>query len=119
MTENMKKLLELASSNEELRTRLNSAFKEELIALAKEQGITLTKADFEAPAGEINDDELEAVAGGKKCYCLAGGGGTGEEKNKTEFCACILSGVGFMEDGQYRCGCNVAGHGINRPHLYG
>ena len=46
---------------------------EELAALAKENGIELTpesaKAYFDSlnKAGEISDDELDSVAGGKKC----------------------------------------------------
>lgn len=63
MTESFKKLLELISGNEELTARLNNASKDEVIALAKEQGITLTEADFEQ-SGEMSEDELDAVTGG-------------------------------------------------------
>ncbi len=64
MTENIKKLLELASTNEDLKTKLTNVSKDDFIAIAKENGIELTDADFEAPQGEISDDELNAVAGG-------------------------------------------------------
>ncbi len=64
MTDNMKKFLELISGNEELTAKLNGASKEETIAIAKENGIELTDADFEAASGEIADDDLGAVSGG-------------------------------------------------------
>lgn len=51
MTDNMKKLLELASDNEELKAKL--------IAIAKENDISLTDADF-----ELSEDALNAVSGG-------------------------------------------------------
>ena len=63
MTENFKKLLELISGNEELTARLNNASKEEVIAFARELGITLSDADFEQ-SGEMSEDELNAVTGG-------------------------------------------------------
>ena len=113
MTENMKKLLELASTNPKLQEKLNNATKETLIALAKEQGITLTDADFAAPQGEISDDELDAVAGGKYCYCAAGGGGTGESSTNTKTCACVINGGGRTKTGQTRCACVMAGYGEN------
>ena len=113
MTENMKKFLELISSNEELVAKLNNASKDEVIALAKEQGVTLTEADFEAQSAEISDDELDAVAGGKKCTCIMGGGGTGEDKNGTKTCACVGGGYGQMQNGDSRCYCAVGGWGSN------
>lgn len=63
MTENIKKLLELASTNEELKAKLTDASKDEFIAVAKENGIELTDADFEQ-SSELSEDELNAVAGG-------------------------------------------------------
>lgn len=117
MTENMKKLLELASSNEALRTRLNSASREDVIAIAGEQGIALTDTDFESKESGLSDDELTVVAGGKKCYCAMGGGGTGESSNHTTTCACVAFGCGRMESGKSRCGCNFVGTGGNDPVL--
>ncbi len=55
---------------------------EELAALAKENGIELTpesaKACFDSlnKDGEISDDELDSVAGGKKCGTLYGDAGS-------------------------------------------
>lgn len=113
MSENIKKLLELASSNRELADKVNSASKEELVAIAKEQGIDLTEADFEAPKGTVGDDELDVVTGGAACYCGGGGGGTGEEIRKDKTCVCILYGHGNMSDGSTRCVCPYAGVGYD------
>lgn len=113
MTENIKKLLELASSNEELKTKLTEASKDELIAIAKEQGINLCDEDFEAKPADLSDDELDSIAGGKKCYCALGGGGTGEDSNNTKTCACVGSGAGNTKSGGVRCACVLGGYGDN------
>jgi len=47
--------------------------KENLLALAQELGIELTGADLTKPAGEMNDDELEAVTGGGDCFGYGNG----------------------------------------------
>lgn len=111
MNENIKKLLETLSSNEELRAELSTLGKDELIKFAKEQGIELTDADFESANGEISDDELATVAGGKWCTCFIGGGGTGEEKDRSKTCACVHAGVGLWKNGSVRCACAGAGAG--------
>ncbi len=77
MSENMKKFLELVSKDETLKQKMQ-AFKDMEpadaisagITLAKELGIELTEADFakEKSAGELSDDELDAVAGGGGTY---------------------------------------------------
>lgn len=123
MTENMKKLLELTSENEELKDKLSNVSRKEVIALAKEYGIELTDADFAAQTGgeELSDDELDAVAGGKECSCLLGGGGTGEDKTWTLTCACVGGGGGEMNTKYYtgnnkaRCACVAAGYGGDHP----
>lgn len=71
MTENVKKLLELASTNEALIEKLKKATKDEIIAIAKEQGITLTDLDLE-PNGEIPEEELNAVSGGLDIVAFRG-----------------------------------------------
>ena len=48
MTESMKKSPEPVSSNEELSKRLNSAGRDELMAMAKEQGIVLERTGMNA-----------------------------------------------------------------------
>lgn len=52
----------------------NAKTAEELVAIAKENGIELTAeeaktyfAKLNTKTGELNDDELDNVAGGKKC----------------------------------------------------
>ncbi|MBP1577126.1 MAG: hypothetical protein J6C75_01455 [Oscillospiraceae bacterium] len=66
MTENMKKFLELAAQNSEIRKKaeeLDSSM-QGLIALAAEHGITLCESDFPAENGALDDDALDNIAGG-------------------------------------------------------
>lgn len=109
MTENMKKLLEIASGNEELKDKLSKASKEEIIAIAKENGITIAEADFEEAKGELNDDELAAISGGETCDCWIGGGGKGSAGQKT--CGCGGLGFGYTSRGKERCSCVAIGIG--------
>ena len=37
--------------------------------MAKELGIELMEDDLEQESAELSDDELDAVASGKSCYC--------------------------------------------------
>ncbi len=78
MRVNIKKLAKIASLDKELSAKLQKASKEQVIALAKLHGITLTEADFESPRGDVSDKELEAVAGGQNCSCIVYGAGTAE-----------------------------------------
>ncbi len=84
MSKNMKKFLEMASKDENLKNKLMELEKMESaeairkgIALAKELGIELSEADFAKAeaSGELNDDELDAVAGGGGGGCRYSGGG--------------------------------------------
>ena len=89
MTENMRKLLEIVSKDEALTAKIGAMGMEEILALAKELGIELTEADLEKPAvQELDDDDLDTVAGGSdvSCACAMGGGGTKDDNDKT--CAC-------------------------------
>ena len=95
MTENMQKLLEYLSKNQEAKDKVTSATKNEIIAIAAEQGIPLTEKDFE-PSEEdkpVNFDELGSAAGGKVCACVAGGGGEANH-NRQDVCACVAIGYG-------------------------
>lgn len=114
MTENIKKLLEMLSTNEELQDKLSKASKDEIISIAKDNGITLSDADFEQ-SGEFSDDELDSVAGGKQCKCIFGGGGTGESSKDNKTCACVISGWGHQNNGDLRCHCT--GGGIGHDHV--
>ena len=70
MNENLKKFLEEASKNEELKTKLEALTDKETageraVEIAKEYGFSLTAEDFKsAEGGELSVDELEQVAGG-------------------------------------------------------
>ncbi len=110
MTENTKKFLEAVSKNDELAAKIGTMTKEELLALAKELGIELTDADFEKPAGELSDDELDTVAGGNACCCVIGGTGYKTLINE-KTCVCVAGGGGEYEDGDCRCWCVGTGFG--------
>lgn len=100
MADNMKKFLELVSQNEELGKKLNGMNKEEIIAAAKELGVELTEDDLKQESEELSDDELDAVAGGKSCACVLGGGGkkTGDG-SIYDVCACVAAGTGLKTTG--------------------
>ena len=70
MNEKMKQLLETVSGDAEFTEKLkNAPDAAAIIALAKEKGFDLTEEDLKPADGiqEISDDEIESVAGGKKC----------------------------------------------------
>ena len=99
MTDNTKRFLEAASQDKVFIEKLNKAeTPEAVIALAAEKGFTLTEEDLkpEPASGEVSDDELDAVVGGKTCVCVAGGGG--EAGTRDETCACVLGGAGLYVD---------------------
>ena len=79
MNENLKKFLEEASKNEELKAKLSALTDKEtavekVIELAKEYGFTLTAEDFQPAEGaELSLDELDSVAGGSVCLLFGGG----------------------------------------------
>ena len=112
MTENLKKFLEAVSRNNELHDKFSNATKENLLEMAKELGIELTEADLEKPAvQELNEQELDAVAGGARCFCFLGGGGKAGGAYQNEICACVLGGTGDNVHGGCRCCCVYAGNG--------
>ena len=94
MNENLKKFLEEASKNEELKAKLEALTDKETavdkaIELAKEYGFTLTSEDFQPAEGaELSLDELDSVAGGNGCFCILFGSGGGNN------CVCMGSGDG-------------------------
>lgn len=113
MTENLKKFLERVSKDETLSAKVSASGQSELIIIAKELGLELTDVDFENPAVELSNDELEIVSGGSdvNCACAMGGGGTKDRNDKT--CACVLAGVGYDKIGRERCLCGFAGYGYD------
>ena len=94
MNENLKKFLEEASKNEELKAKLaaltdKETAVEKAIEIAKEYGFTLTAEDFQpADGAELSLDELESVAGGY-AWCLAGWPGQDSSN-----CCCAMFGNG-------------------------
>ena len=132
MSENLKKFLELLASNKELEAKAlacndlgEEKGKEAILALAKECGMELSLADLEQKAEitsrELNDDELDAVAGGAAtgnehgfCLCPIAGGGGGKDADdgNTFGCACVVYGQGG--DGRRKdinCNCIMGGTG--------
>lgn len=115
----MKEFLELLEKDEALKqkvAKLDANVDSQIsdyIALAAEYGVKLTEQDFVGPSQdqELSEAELDAVAGGKNCLCVVGGGGTGEESTKTKTCACVISGVGYTNDNGQRCFCLAGGSG--------
>ena len=104
MTENLKKLLEEAEKNEELKEKLKALTDKDTAIgkateIAKEYGISLTAADFEEPKeGEISDDEVNAAAGGDCAFI-----GFGNPSNESKTCVCVIVGAAKG------CGCFAMG----------
>lgn len=124
MNENVKKLLAAVENDEAWMKQLGQADKETALALAlkkaSELGISLTEADFDAPEGELSEEELTAVSGGGVCFCEIGGGGTAEDHGRDgidEICACVFGGYGTVTelDGSTdtRCVCVQLGSGAS------
>ncbi len=114
MTETMKKFLEALSGDAEMTEKVrNAKSAEEVAELAGTLGLTLTEEDFQAPEGEVSDEELEGVAGGLTfnfCDCLLGGGGSGIFPGP---CACIDGGGGGSKPSG--CDCYRGGGGAPGP----
>jgi len=114
MSENMQLFLEKVSTDEALCKKVSEEKDvNRLIEIAKEMGVTLTADDFKKPVEELNDDELDVVAGGGdvSCACAMGGGGTKDSNDKT--CACVLASAGYSKNGRERCVCGFAGYGYD------
>ena len=125
MTDNLKEFLQKASADDKLAKELQELQNEEdkdkvisrTIELAKDEGTSLTEADFEMPAGELDEEELMAVSGGwKSCICAFGGGGKADWLGKAY--ACVLGGGGESKAGSSRCVCVLEGFGY-RPECKG
>ena len=123
MTDSLKKFLEEASRDADLADKVNNAQTiDAVISLAREKGFDLTKKELQLTSSvreQLDEDEVEAVAGGKACACVVGGGGeaTNYYKSKDLTCACVLTGVGYGRDNldanntPTRCVCVGAGAG--------
>lgn len=134
MNENLKNFLDAISTDLEWVAKQKDLSKEEAIRAALEKAaelnIPLAAADFEAPEGELSEDELVAVAGAGECYCAVGGGGTSggsvEDADCSNFgfvdqvCWCVMYGESWKDKYQYgetwtgdeqRCECPMIGTG--------
>ena len=118
MTEKAKEFMAAMEQDEELMNRMKEAQSvEQALEIAKEKGYVLTAEDFTPPgeAEEINEDELQAVAGGwKTCACVNAGFGNEDSGDSSLFCGCAFGGVGYWKDGTGRCYCVYAGGGAGK-----
>lgn len=121
MTTNMRRLLDILAQDKEFLDKQDEicGMQEEeakawMIERAAREGIELTDQDL-GPT-EIESEELEDVSGGKMyydlkvhpgihtdCFCIAGGGGTGDRFQST--CACVAGGAGKLKDGRTAMWC--------------
>ena len=136
MSENLKQFFNLLANNPEIKEKAlacNELGKENgllaLIELAKEQGMELSEADFEAPKEEISEEELAVVSGGKLferscpeagqeadgwCFCVVPGGGGGTMLDDGAICGCACVGYGQggdAKDDHWVCYCTAMGAG--------
>ena len=109
MKDSVKKFLEAASHDEELKKELAGAKTfEAMQKIAESHGYTITHEDFKAGGmEEISEDEMKAVAGGGLCVC--DGSGTGNATHG--FCFCADSGQGTEPSGTRTCTCDHYGFG--------
>ena len=118
--ENVKKFYDALADDEAMRERANAlsakheetkpdkaALAADLVAFAKAEGFDFSEKDLAEYADQpypIDDDELDAVAGGVKdtstCACALGGGGTISGVT----CACVVVGAGEGPNGLYCIG---------------
>ena len=128
MTNNLKEFLKKANSNDEIFSKLEELKQEQnkdkiiakTIEIAAQYNIILTPSDFEQCEEEIDDEEMQAVAGGfKRCTCYVGGGGKADEDGKA--CGCVAYGYGDLreESKTHRCECIAMGTGYDNGHTYG
>jgi len=137
MSENLKKFLDLIGSDKELEAKAlacnelgEEKGREAMLALAKECGIELTAADLEKQAEpasrELDDDELDAVAGGAGgeegfCYCVLAGGGGGTDDENGKVFGCARAAYGQGGDGRAsdaNCRCVFGGAGTDDGIVY-
>lgn len=127
MTNQLKEFLKKINNDEALMKKFATLQDEKdrkvviqkTIEIAREAGIELAEADFEPPE-EMDDEELNAVAGGfKKCTCYVGGGGAADQDGKA--CGCVAYGYGELREpgNKHRCECIAMGTGYDYNHTYG
>ena len=105
MNERLKGFLKQASDDELLREKLDALAGlsaeervERTVAIAQGSGFDLTAEDFVSVKAKLDDDELNAVAGGNyDCACQHTG--VGMIDNHTLLCECPTTGTGARTDG--------------------
>jgi len=102
-----------------------AAVKAELLSFAKSEGYDFTESELDAftdrQRRELNDDELDAVAGGYDpaqaksgcCNCFLGGAGGGTTRDDNLWgCACVIAGYGGDAREYHQiCECGFLGTG--------
>jgi len=122
--DNVKKFYEALAKDEAMQKRAKAlnehkpadeaAVRDTLIAFAAKEGYAFTADEAQAyiaesAKGELNDEQLEAVAGGKMvtCACALGGGsvncgcvamGSGNGNIGGDVCFCVVGGGGYYDD---------------------
>ena len=105
MTERMKAFLQKVSADEELAAQVGALGQDGLIALSEQLGVGLTAADFAEASDELDDEELDAVAGGwrrpgdRNCACVVVGSGQEIAKDRRTV---FLTGPEDIRDGSER-----------------
>ena len=61
---------------------------------------------------DLEEKELETVAGGNDCLCILAG--VGESSCSDKACGCAFGGGGEYTDGRNRCWCAMGGNGESR-----
>jgi len=120
----VKRFFDAVANDEGLRERANAmsgkykgekpdeaAVKAELLSFAKSEGYDFTESELDAFTDrrrrELNDDELDAVAGGASV-------GFEHTLTKTGGCGCVVLGGGggtTIDDTTWGCGCAGYGQG--------
>lgn len=120
MNESLLKFMEMMSKDANLQSKLDKLIANNdtagVVALAASVGIDIAEDDLVLQAApqvvELDDAELEAVAGGwKECVCVLGGGGKADSDGLA--CACVAGGLGVGRKNKEatRCACAMSGFG--------
>ena len=116
MNDKLKAFIEMAKADPDLGKRMTQMGVEDLIALARERGMELSKEDFKTPEGELGEGDLANVAGGfgGMCCIFGAAGGRDTIDGNIYGCACWTYGQGGDgRAGDFNCFCVIAGVGLD------
>ncbi len=119
MNENVKKVLEAVSNDDSLMDKMKNASYEDVLAIAADLGLPLSKEDIDANKADlqsVDPEELADVSGGDKCVCAIGGSGKATREGQRQ-CICALGGWGetdIVTGILTRCYCAWAGGGKDK-----